>query len=149
MLEEPGAAAWPRIAEEPATLRHSFHWGVNEIKYSPLGSAGTKRVLSSVAVACLLLKATGTGAADPYTGAADCEAYARQVERNQGRVLGGAGRGAVRGAALGAVLGDNSESARRGAKLGAVAGGLRRAGERRRAFDQAYAECMRDRRDDE
>lgn len=39
--------------------------------------------------------------ADQYSGAADCEAYARNVERQQGRALGGAARGAARGALVG------------------------------------------------
>lgn len=81
-------------------------------------------------------------AADEYRNAADCEAYARKIEREQGRVLGGAARGSFRGALVGGILGQDKEARQRGAKLGAIAGGARRAGEKDRAYDQAYERCM-------
>lgn len=87
--------------------------------------------------------------ADEYSGAADCEAYARNAANDRGRVLGGAARGAIKGAALGAIFGDTSRSARRGAKIGAIAGGLRRARERDRARERAFDRCMRDKRERE
>lgn len=99
----------------------------------------------AVCVAALLITQDALG--DQYSGAADCEAYARNAERNQGRVMGGAVRGAVRGAALGRIIGEDRRSRRRGAKLGAIAGGARRARAKKGAYDDAYNRCMRDLRE--
>ena len=99
----------------------------------------------AVCVSALLI--TQDVLADEYSGAADCEAYARNAERDQGRVLGGAARGAARGAVLGRIIGGDRRSRRRGAKLGAIAGGARRARAKNRAYDEAYNRCMRDLRD--
>ena len=64
------------------------------------------------------------------------------VEMDSGSNAGGAGRGAVRGAAFGAIVGDSSKSARRGAALGAVGGGLRRSAAKNDAYRRAYDSCM-------
>lgn len=74
--------------------------------------------------------------------AADCQAYAKRVEMDSGSVAGGAGRGALRGAAFGAIVGDSSKSARKGAALGAVGGGLRRNAAKNDAYKRAYDSCM-------
>ena len=74
--------------------------------------------------------------------AADCAAQADRASRDQGSVLGGAGRGAVRGGAFGAIVGD-SDSARRGAAIGAVAGGARRGAQKNSTYNQVYDSCMR------
>ena len=79
-------------------------------------------------VLCLAaLSITQNAAADQYSGAADCEAYARNAERQQGSIVGNAAGSAVRGA-----------------KLGAISGGLRAAANKRKAYDHAYNRCMQD-----
>jgi len=81
----------------------------------------------------------------------------------EGAQKGGAGRGLVRGAAVGGIVGDSSKSARRGAAAGATVGGMRRqdqkkkeAAERqqweqeqqriyadnRNRYNRAYAACL-------
>ncbi len=81
----------------------------------------------------------------------------------QGAQKGGAGRGMVRGAAVGGIVGDSSKSAKRGAAAGAAVGGMRRqdqkkkeAAERqqweqdqqriyaesRNRYNRAYAACL-------
>ena len=74
--------------------------------------------------------------------AADCAAQADRASRDQGTMLGGAGRGAVRGAAFGAIVGD-SDSARRGAALGAVVGTARKGAQKNDTYNQVYDSCMR------
>ena len=74
--------------------------------------------------------------------AADCAAQADRASRDQGTMLGGAGRGAVRGGAFGAIVGD-SDSARRGAAIGAVAGGARRGAQKNATYNQVYDSCLR------
>jgi uncharacterized protein YcfJ len=97
---------------------------------------------TAVCIAALLI--TQDALADQYSGAADCEAYAKNEARRQGNVLGGAARGAARGAVLGRIVGRDSKSRRRGAKLGAIAGGARRAKEKDRVYDRAFKRCMQD-----
>ena len=80
--------------------------------------------------------------ADKYSGAADCEAYARDAERRQGSIVGGAANTAVKGAILGRILGGNSSSRRRGAKLGALSGGIKKVKKKKKAYNRAYRECM-------
>ncbi len=81
----------------------------------------------------------------------------------QGAQKGGAGRGLVRGAAVGGIVGDSSKSARRGAAAGASVGGMRRQdqkqkeaaerqqweqeqqriyAENRNRYNRAYAACL-------
>lgn len=81
----------------------------------------------------------------------------------EGAQKGGAGKGLVRGAAVGAIVGDSSSSARRGAAGGAAIGGMRRQdqkkkeaqareqweqeqqriyAENRSRYNRAYAACM-------
>jgi len=76
---------------------------------------------------------------------------------------GGAGKGLVRGAAVGGIVGDSSKSARRGAGAGAVTGGMRRQdqkqkeaaarqqweqdqqriyAEKRNRYNRAYSACL-------
>lgn len=76
---------------------------------------------------------------------------------------GGAGKGLVRGAAVGGIVGDSSKSARRGAAAGAATGGMRRQdqkkkeaaarqqweqdqqriyAENRNRYNRAYAACL-------
>lgn len=76
---------------------------------------------------------------------------------------GGAGRGMVRGAALGAIIGDSSDAAAKGAAAGALVGGMRRRDqinqedaereqwerdqqriyeEKRNRYNRAYAACL-------
>jgi len=74
--------------------------------------------------------------------AADCAAEADRVSRDQGTMLGGAGRGAVRGAAFGAIVG-GGDSARRGAAVGAVVGTARRGAQKNDTYTQVYDGCMR------
>ena len=74
--------------------------------------------------------------------AADCAAQADRASRDQGTMIGGAGRGAVRGGAFGAIVGD-SDSARRGAAIGAVAGGARRGAQKNATYNQVYDSCIR------
>ena len=96
-------------------------------------------------VLCLAaLSITHNAGADQYSGAADCEAYARNAERQQGSIVGNAAGSAVRGAIFGRIVGGNSKSRRRGAKLGAISGGLRAAARKREAYDRAYNRCMQD-----
>ena len=45
---------------------------------------------------------------------------------------GGAGKGLVRGAAVGGIVGDSSKSAKRGAAAGAAVGGMRRQDQKRK-----------------
>lgn len=73
---------------------------------------------------------------------ADCAAEADRVSRDQGTMLGGAGRGALGGAAFGAIVG-GGDSARRGAALGAVVGTARRGAQKNATYNQAYDSCMR------
>jgi len=80
--------------------------------------------------------------ADRFSGAADCEAYARNAERHQSSVVGGAANSAVKGAILGRILGGDSKSRRRGAKLGAISGGIKAAKKKKKAYDRAYRDCM-------
>ena len=81
----------------------------------------------------------------------------------EGAQKGGAGKGLVRGAAVGAIVGDSSKSARRGAAAGATVGGMRRQdqkkkeaaerqqweqeqqriyAENRNRYNRAYAACL-------
>ena len=76
---------------------------------------------------------------------------------------GGAGKGLVRGAAVGGIVGDSSKSAKRGAAAGAAVGGMRRQdqkkkeaaarqqweqdqqriyAENRNRYNRAYAACL-------
>lgn len=73
---------------------------------------------------------------------ADCQAYAERVKMDSGSVAGGAGRGALRGAAFGAIVGDSSSAAGRGAALGAVGGGMRSNAAKNDAYKRAYDSCM-------
>ena len=72
----------------------------------------------------------------------DCEAYAKRIEMDSGSIAGGAGRGALRGAAFGAIVGDSSKSARRGAALGGIAGGVRRSVAKSDSYRRAYDNCI-------
>ena len=81
----------------------------------------------------------------------------------EGAQKGGAGKGMVRGAAVGGIVGDSSKSARRGAAAGATVGGMRRQdqkkkeaaerqqweqeqqriyAENRNRYNRAYAACL-------
>ncbi len=81
----------------------------------------------------------------------------------EGAQKGGAGRGMVRGAAVGGIVGDSSKSAKRGAAAGAAVGGMRRQdqkkkeaaereqwerdqqriyAENRNRYNRAYAACL-------
>ena len=73
---------------------------------------------------------------------ADCAARADRASRDQGTMLGGAGRGAVRGAAFGAIVG-GGDAAGRGAALGAVVGTARRGAQKNDTYNQVYDSCMR------
>jgi hypothetical protein len=74
--------------------------------------------------------------------AADCAAEADRVSRDQGTMLGGAGRGAVRGAAFGAIVGGGN-SAGRGAAVGAIVGTARTGAQKNETYNQVYDSCMR------
>lgn len=90
-------------------------------------------------VALLLIPFCGPALA---ASAADCQAHAKRVQMDSGSVAGGAGRGALRGAAFGAIVGDSSKAAGRGAALGAVGGGLRNNAASNDAYKRAYDSCM-------
>ncbi len=81
----------------------------------------------------------------------------------EGAQKGGAGKGLVRGAAIGGIVGDSSKSAKRGAAAGAAVGGMRRQdqkkkeaaarqqweqdqqriyAENRNRYNRAYAACL-------
>lgn len=89
--------------------------------------------------ALLTLPVTGF-AATPSP--ADCQAYAKRVEMDAGSTAGGAGRGAVRGAAFGAIVGGDSKSTGRGAALGMLVGGARNSAAQSSAYKNAYDSCM-------
>lgn len=73
---------------------------------------------------------------------ADCEAYAKRVEANQGSVAGSAGRGALGGAAFGVIVGDSGKAARRGAAIGGIAGGVSKGVKKNEVYKQAFDACM-------
>ena len=72
----------------------------------------------------------------------DCAAEADRASRDQGTMAGGAGRGALRGAAIGGIV-DGGDGARRGAAIGAIAGGARRGAQKNNTYNQVYDNCMR------
>lgn len=96
-----------------------------------------KRFVLPVALLPVLLSGPSHAAS-----AADCQAHAKRVEMDSGSMAGGAGRGALRGAAFGAIVGDSSKAAGRGAALGAIGGGLRNNAASNDAYKRAYDSCM-------
>jgi len=54
----------------------------------------------------------------------------------EGAQKGGAGKGLVRGAAVGGIVGDSSKSAKRGAAAGAATGGMRRQDQKKKEAAQ-------------
>jgi hypothetical protein len=102
-----------------------------------IGKILNRRIMLPAAL--LLVPLTGL-AGNPSP--ADCQAHAKRVQMDSGSVAGGAGRGALRGAAFGAIVGDSSKAAGRGAALGAVAGGLRNNAASNDAYKRAYDSCM-------
>jgi hypothetical protein len=89
-------------------------------------------------IAVALCFAPAIHAASP----ADCAAQADRASRDQGTMLGGAGRGAIRGAAFGAIVG-GSNSAGRGAAVGAIVGTARNGAQKNETYNQVYDSCMR------
>jgi hypothetical protein len=73
---------------------------------------------------------------------ADCAAEADRASRGSGSVMGGLGRGAIKGGIFGAIVG-NGKSARRGAALGAVVGGVRQGAYKNNVYESVYDACMR------
>ena len=78
-----------------------------------------------------------------YVSPSDCAAEAEYASRRETGVVGGAVGGAARGAVLGAVIGDSGRDTRRGARIGAVVGGARNLGDKQRAYQYTYDNCMR------
>ena len=75
----------------------------------------------------------------------DCDRYAQDYARNHsrnGRVLRGAGGGALLGAGIGALAGGAGAGAAIGAGVGALAGGVRRTRHASAIYNHAYRECM-------
>ena len=75
----------------------------------------------------------------------DCDRYAQDYARNHsrnGRVLRGAGGGALLGAGIGALAGGAGAGAAIGAGVGALTGGVRRTRHASAIYNHAYRECM-------
>ena len=103
------------------------------------GSAADRMLTVIGLIAVGLCFAPAIYAASP----SDCAAQADRASRDQGTMLGGAGRGAVRGAAFGAIVGGDSDSAGRGAALGALVGTARKGAQKNETYNQVYDSCMR------
>ena len=96
-----------------------------------------------IAVAVALVAACST--AEAQSRADRCSAYAREMARSSPGTTGplrGAARGAAGGAIGGAIAGNAGRGAGIGAAVGAGIGTVRRAGQRSRAYDWYFNECM-------
>ena len=96
-----------------------------------------------VAVALAFVTLCSTAEAQSRTDR--CSAYAREMARSSPSTTGplrGAARGAAGGAIGGAIAGNAGRGAGIGAAVGAGIGTARRAGQRNRAYQWYFNECM-------
>jgi hypothetical protein len=97
-------------------------------------------------VAVSIAFAAACSTAEAQSRADQCSAWARQAAHSSPGTTGplrGAARGAAAGAIGGAIAGNAGRGAGIGAAVGAGLGTARRAGDRSRAFQWYFDECMR------
>lgn len=104
--------------------------------------AALSKLLPCAIVILVFLPFTCAHAAEP--DAAACRQYADSYAGGQskGQMLGGAVIGTVAGAGIGAIFSGAGAGAVIGGGLGAIGGGARKSAIHKKAFEDAFIECM-------